>query len=244
MQTVERRGHARDVVEALLDRDVRNKVFFENEEALQNLAAQLTTPVRDVTVGRDEEHNVWMLRIEDRSNGYPRHAQIGTDFIATGEYRTLAATYAEVRDVVRGLRKGPIEVRALATAKSEEQNTDAEGSVDASATPAADTATATGAAARRTNESIQLRSMDEFVNHFIELGRKGVAVNRYKGLGEMNPETLWTTTMNPEIRTLLQVKADDHTEADQMFTTLMGDQVEPRRKFIEENALDVRNLDI
>ena len=69
--------------------------------------------MRDVTVVRDEEHNAWMLRIEDRSSGYQRTVHIGADFIAAGDYRTLAATYAEVRDVVRGLRKGPIEVRTI-----------------------------------------------------------------------------------------------------------------------------------
>ena len=91
---------------------------------------------------------------------------------------------------------------------------------------------------------ITLHSLDELVDFFIAAGKKGVAVNRYKGLGEMNPDQLWATTMDPDVRTLLQVRAEDHTEADLMFTTLMGDQVEPRRKFIEDNALDVKNLDV
>ena len=93
-------------------------------------------------------------------------------------------------------------------------------------------------------EDVRLRSLDELVDYFIATGKKGVAINRYKGLGEMNPDQLWETTMKPEVRTLLQVRAEDHTEADLMFTTLMGDQVEPRRKFIEDNALDVKNLDV
>ena len=91
---------------------------------------------------------------------------------------------------------------------------------------------------------VTLHSLDELVEYFIAAGKKGVAINRYKGLGEMNPEQLWETTMDPAVRTLLQVRAEDHTEADLMFTTLMGDQVEPRRKFIEDNALDVKNLDV
>src|SRR5687768_17660131 len=98
--------------------------------------------------------------------------------------------------------------------------------------------------ARTKDADVRISSIDELVEFFIAAGKKGFDINRYKGLGEMNPDTLWETTMDPAKRTLLQVKADDHTEADLMFTTLMGDQVEPRRKFIEDHALDVKNLDI
>jgi DNA gyrase subunit B len=88
------------------------------------------------------------------------------------------------------------------------------------------------------------RTLDELVRTVMELAKAGATVQRYKGLGEMNPEQLWETTMNPDTRTLLKVTMEDAVAADAMFTILMGDAVEPRREFIEKNALDVVNLDI
>ena len=87
-------------------------------------------------------------------------------------------------------------------------------------------------------------SLKELLVYIKEVAAKGMHIQRYKGLGEMNPQQLWDTTMDPEKRTILRVTLEDAVEADKMFTVLMGDQVEPRREFIENHAHQVKNLDI
>jgi len=97
-----------------------------------------------------------------------------------------------------------------------------------------------------TNEKDEkdLYSLKEVLSYIREAASKGMHIQRYKGLGEMNPHQLWETTMDPEKRTILKVMLEDAVEADKMFTVLMGDQVEPRREFIENYAHQVKNLDV
>ena len=94
------------------------------------------------------------------------------------------------------------------------------------------------------DETLTAHTYQQVLKLALDDAQKGLTIQRYKGLGEMNPDQLWRTTMNPETRTLVRVNSEDTVEADRIFTILMGEQVEPRRQFIEENALAVKNLDI
>jgi DNA gyrase subunit B len=259
LQVVERRGPTHDVIIELLDRGVRgDKTFFTDREKVQAFADALNTKTRSASVQPDEEHQAHSIVLEDRTGGYPKYHRLDLNFVTTSEFRTLANSYQDVKDI-----KGPMVVKGSAPSDADDAAAEDAGQAAAGETaiggapldeatklaaepkvPDASSLPGAVKAAARKEADVNVASVDELVEFFIAAGKKGIAINRYKGLGEMNPDTLWETTMDPARRTLLQVKAEDHPQADLMFTTLMGDQVEPRRKFIEENALDVKNLDI
>jgi len=237
LRLVERRGPSRDVVTALLENGARNREFFTDEATVDKLARSISTPLRTVSLAKDEEHSAHLLNIEDRTNGFPQRHSVGVDFVESAEYRALLTHYADI-EVLQSpmVVSQPDTVRPngqpAAEAVSEEEQIDAQAEQPSEPT------------VEKKEPEITVTSFDELIEYFISVGKRGIAINRYKGLGEMNPDQLWETTMKPEDRTLLQVRAEDDAEADSIFTTLMGDQVAPRRKFIEDNALDVKNLDV
>ncbi len=237
LRHVERRGLPPSVVRTLLDEGARDRQFFSDRTRVDAIAARMSNDLLIVSTRVDEEHDGFLLEVDDRSAGYPRVALAGATFVESPEYRALLASYRDVADIDGRM----VISHVSATTEEAEEPIPEPVPVQAEGEPAPEIPET-----RRTRRDADkhVASAAELVDHFLEAGRKGVAINRYKGLGEMNPDTLWETTMKPEVRTLLQVRAEDHAVADLMFSTLMGDQVEPRRQFIEDHALDVKNLDI
>jgi DNA gyrase subunit B len=185
----------------------------------------------------DEEHNVWGVKFTD-SQGAER--QINWALASTPEYRQMTAKFKQIESymeppfVVEVAGKGTEDVSAdLSDAEREDLEKAAKKSSKTTI--------------RRTKieaERVEKNSARELFDYVLAEGKKEYSVQRYKGLGEMSSEQLWQTTMDPERRTLLSVRAEDIEACEVIFTTLMGEDVESRRKFIEENALDVKNLDI
>jgi DNA gyrase subunit B len=158
---------------------------------------------------------------------------------AAPEYRQMMAKHAQIKEFL----EPPFVVESAAKAaavEAEEAETAGESAADALQAGKAPAKRA----AKAPQEPVEKQTPRELFEYVIEQGRRDYQVQRYKGLGEMTATQLWETTMDPERRTLLKVKLEDLVATNEVFTTLMGEDVERRRKFIEDNALDVKNLDI
>ena len=239
LRVVERRGPSPDVIMAALDHGARDRAFFTDRSRVDAVAQAISTANRTVAVEDDEEHDGRRLVIEDRRNGFTRRHRLDVDFVEGAEYRVLLTHHEQIAPL-----RGPLAVGMQRPSPAAGGGENGDAGRTGETADGGDDPPITGGDAAAAGHETEIGSIEDLVEHFIAAGKRGVAINRYKGLGEMNPDQLWTTTMNPENRTLLQVRAEDDAEADHMFTTLMGDQVEPRRKFIQDNALDVKNLDV
>src|SRR5256885_4461405 len=204
----------------------------EVEKQLKALSKEQN--LKSVELRHEEEHNTWMVVFTD-SQGAERF--INWELASAPEYRQMMSKYKQIEQYMQPPFVVELTPRSEKSKKEEEEIEAAEGERD--------TVSAKEKSKRRaTAEPVEKQSGRELFDYVLNEGKKDYYVQRYKGLGEMTATQLWETTMNPEIRTLMQVKLEDIAETETIFTTLMAEDVESRRKFIEENALDVKNLDI
>ena len=196
----------------------------------------------------DEEHQTWSVSFTDAQGAVRK---LDWALANAAETRLLFAKYAQIKDQLQApflisyATKTPAQVIQAAIDDEEDSEAATEDGVDAAAAPeAAAEAKPVKRSSRVNQDPVEKKTPREVFDYVIEQGRKEYQVQRYKGLGEMTAPQLWDTTMDPERRSLMQVKLEDIAATEEIFTTLMGEDVESRRKFIEENALDVKNLDI
>jgi DNA gyrase subunit B len=188
----------------------------------------------------DDEHHTWSVCYTD-SQGASRC--VDWTLASSPEFRQMMSKYSQISQYL----EPPFLIEYAAKAASESASEELEGTeFEEGQTPAKVKAEAKAArrASRVPLEPVEKGTARELFAYIVEQGKKEYDVQRYKGLGEMTAPQLWETTMDPDRRTLLQVKLEDIAETEAIFTTLMGEDVESRRKFIEDNALDVKNLDI
>jgi DNA gyrase subunit B len=213
------RGYPEDALKVALLAGLTDRKALADREKVRQVAERLeASGFHAVEVGFEEEHATGVISFRSRRDGVEREVRIDWNLLTSVEYRALASNS-------HGLEA--IAAKRFDLGKNEEPEGDA---------PVKKS--------RARIEPVTVESLDEAMETLYSGAKKGLSIQRYKGLGEMNAEQLWETTMDPQKRRLLQVKVDDEVEADNIFTVLMGDQVEPRREFIESNALNVRNLDV
>jgi DNA gyrase subunit B len=236
------------VTELIPKLDLAKRADFEGDKKappkkIERLEKELTKMQKEegfksVEARFDEEHNLWEVHFVNKHGA--EHV-ISWELSSSAECRQLIAKFKQIEPYM----EPPFVVETLTKAAPAATNGDAlEDETLATVEDKAEKKAAAKTPKRKEVEVVEKTNVRELRDYVINEGRKDFSIQRYKGLGEMTAPQLWETTMDPERRTLLSVKLEDIAECETIFTTLMGEDVEARRKFIEENALDVKNLDI
>jgi DNA gyrase subunit B len=219
LSRLEKRGFQNDLIELLIKQGVENKEFLQNQEKMSKLRTMLIEKKYDVSeLSWNDERNIYELTVTPPFNGDKRQfftELTGKDAAPVKIGRSLVYSNDFQKSIVLGKNIFKYDTPPFLIFDKDKKA-----------------------------DSVCIQDKQSLLTIMITEGKKGIGIQRYKGLGEMNPDQLWETTMNPEKRTLLQVKVDDMVESDEIFTILMGEQVEPRREFINNNALEVSVLDI
>ena len=250
---VDKRLRDERVTEILPKLDLSKRVDFEGDKKaapkkIEKLEKELKKlqkerSFKEVESRFDEEHNLWAVRYV---NSQGAEHLINWELASTAEYRQLLSKFKQIEPymeppfVIETVAKG-----SSASSSAEDLgDTDAEQGDKAQKEAVPDAPVKAAAKKKPEPQLVEKSTARDLFDYVLAEGRKDYIVQRYKGLGEMTSQQLWETTMDPERRTLLSVKLEDIAECETIFTTLMGEDVEARRKFIEDNALDVKNLDI
>ena len=254
---VDKRLRSEQVTELIPKLDLAKRVDFEGDKntpskKVEKLEKELKKiqkerGFKEVGSRFDEEHNLWEVFFVS-NQGTER--VINWELISTPEYRQLLAKFKQIEPYMEPPFMVESIAKEAAAADEAEESVEEAGEAGEEKTAKTEKSDNRKAAAKSTSkrkaepEVVEKGNLRELFKYVQEAGARGYEKTRYKGLGEMTAEQLWQTTMDPERRTLLSVKLEDIAETETIFTTLMGEDVESRRRFIEENALDVKNLDI
>ena len=243
-EKLDKRVRNEKVTELIPKLDLAKRTDFEGEKKappkkIERLEKELKKLQKDegfksVEARFDEEHNLWEVSFVNKHGA--EHV-INWELSSSAECRQLISKFKQIEPYM----EPPFVVETLVKA-APASNGDAEASADDDGK--SEKKAAKPVAKKKEVEIVEKTNVRELRDYVINEGRKDFTIQRYKGLGEMTAPQLWETTMDPERRTLLSVRLEDIAECETIFTTLMGEDVEARRKFIEENALDVKNLDI
>jgi DNA gyrase subunit B len=218
------------------DKNAPPKKIEKLEKELKKL--QKARAFKEVESRFEEEHNLWEVRYV---NSQGAEHLINWELASTAEYRQLLSKFKQIEEYM----EPPFVVETISkSAKAEAADEETAEDGDAAAKKVGTDNAPKISAKKPEPQVVEKETARELFEYVLAEGRKDFVVQRYKGLGEMTSQQLWETTMDPEKRTLLSVRLEDIAECETIFTTLMGEDVESRRKFIEENALDVKNLDI